>query len=328
IVYYRVPGKKSKKREYFGRGLEGQRKACRRDTELAGQKKKPGRREPTPTFSELTKAYLVAKEGSVTESTMNSMLYKIHNVICPEIGHTAVGGLTPSRIDRFVNKRLKTVKKTTVHRDLSVIQAILRWAVKRQYIAKNPIEQCEMPKRDDLNIQPATVAEIKSLLKHSPEHLKRVLTICTYTGARPGPVEVFSLQYENVNWHDKTITILSADRGGLKQREIPLHPNFLKQLKAWHKADRNNGYIIRYNGEKIRSIKTAYKHAKEKAGITRKLPLYSLRHFFVTAILKRGGDLKTTSNMAGHTRTSTTTTHYQMTDTDMARAAIGKLPAL
>jgi len=26
IVYYRVPGKKSKKREYFGRGLEGQRK--------------------------------------------------------------------------------------------------------------------------------------------------------------------------------------------------------------------------------------------------------------------------------------------------------------
>ncbi len=328
IVYYRVPGRKSKKREYYGRGMEGQRKARQRDKELSGQKKKLDRRESTLAFYKLADAYSIAKESSITESTRSSMMYKLDRVIGPEIGQTAVGYLTPYRIDQFVAKRLKSVKKTTVHRDLSVIQAILRWAVKREYIARNPLEGYEMPKRDDLIIRPATVAEIKALLTHSPEHLKRALTICAYTGARPGLVEVFSLTYESVNWLDKSITIKSAEKGGLKFREIPLHPRFLAQLKAWHKADGHNDYIIMFNGEPIKSIKTAFKRAKEKAGINLKLPLYSLRHFFVTAILKRGGDLKTTSNMAGHSRISTTTDIYQSIDTDMARSAIAKLPSL
>ncbi|KKM17110.1 hypothetical protein LCGC14_1679050 [marine sediment metagenome] len=214
IVYYRVPGKKSKKREYFGRGLEGQRKARQRDKDIGARKKRPSRPSTTPTFTELAKVYLLAKEGSMTDSTRDSTLYKLYGIVDPEIGGIPVGELTQHRVDQFVNKRLRTVKKTTVHRDLTVIQAILRWAVKRKYIAENPIDGYDMPVRDDQVIRPATIAEIKALLTHSPEHLKRVLTICAYTGARPGPVEVFSLKWGDVNWHDKTITVTQQKRAG------------------------------------------------------------------------------------------------------------------
>ena len=77
-------------------------------------------------------------------------------VILPEFGTVPAMSITPKKIDRYVKKRLTEkriikhgakrqvigpAKKTTVHRELSDIKAVLNWAVRRNIIAFNPIEK-------------------------------------------------------------------------------------------------------------------------------------------------------------------------------------------
>ncbi|HEA67964.1 MAG TPA: site-specific integrase [Desulfobacterales bacterium] len=340
ICQYRIPGKKNKTQEYFGRGLEAERKARDRNQEILDSQK-PIRKahRPSPSFWDLAQAYIVAKEGSITTSTKDDLFYKLNGNILPEIGHLPTAQVTPYRIDQYVYKRLNTVrsfqnplipprkiKATTVHRELSIIQAILNFAAKRQYILDNPIKGYEMPKRDDEIIQPPAHHEILAILEHSPAHLERAIVICYFTGLRPG-VELFGLTFDDINWTDRTILIRSAKKGGLKKREVPLHQEFFGYLMRW-KNQKRQKYIIEYKGKPISSIKKSFITAKMKAGITRRMPPYAFRHNFASILLRRGANLKTTSELLAHTRTETTTRIYQHIDMDLARDAISKLPPL
>ena len=241
------------------------------------------------------------------------------------------------RMDQYVNKRLKSVKKTTVHRELSDIQAVLNWAVKQKYLAFNPIHAYEKPERDDQQIRPPSPGETQKIIDHAAGHLIRAVTLSVYTGMRPGARELFSRQWHDVDFEAKTIFVISARKGGrLKSRNIPLHPQLLRSLYIWHYEDRKfefkNGKfpqtVIHFRGRQIASVKTAFKTAKEKAGIERRIRLYDFRHAFASYALKGNADLKSTSEILGHSRTETTTRIYQHTDLEMHRAAIEKIPDL
>ena len=56
--------------------------------------------------------------------------------------------------------------------------------------------------------------------------------------------------------------------------------------------------------------------------------MYDFRHAFATEILRSGGDLKSASEMLGHTRTDTTTRVYQHTNPEQYRQNIERLPSL
>ncbi|MFC1880802.1 tyrosine-type recombinase/integrase, partial [Thermodesulfobacteriota bacterium] len=100
-------------------------------------------------------------------------------------------------------------------------------------------------------------------------------------------------------------------------------------MRTWFDADKNPaGHIINYRGRAVKSVRTSYATAKRKAGITRRLRLYDFRHAFATALLSGGADLKSTSELIGHSRTDTTTRIYQHTNFAMHRAAVGILKPL
>jgi integrase len=110
---------------------------------------------------------------------------------------------------------------------------------------------------------------------------------------------------------------------------VPVHPDFLGHLKAWYKNDQQQDvHIIRYNGKPIKSIKRSFAHAKKMAGITRRLRPYDFRHAFATWVLGEGADLKSTSEILGHSSTKITTRVYQHTNMAMWREVINKLPVL
>ena len=234
--------------------------------------------------------------------------------------------LSADALDKYVAKRAQAAKMTTVHRELSDLQACLNWAVKRRLLPHNPVAGYEKPKRDDAIIRPPTTEEIKAILSHAPDHLKRALTISYYVGLRPGRSELFGLTWESVDLNTGHIHVESAKKGGIRHRSVPLHPAFLKSLKRWHKDDGGRGHLIHFNGKPIKSLKTTWTNTKAKAGITRRMRLYEWRHAFATAMLAAGGDLKSTSELLGHTRPDTTVRVYQHTDAVMHRNNINRLP--
>lgn len=333
IVIYRS-GSKHKK-EYFGRGIDAQKKALERNEELhLNQYQKGGiPKALTPTFVDLANAYTQSRSSHMQPVSLKNLMYKLHSVIIPAIGHLKAMSITPAIMDRYVRNRLSLGRKrTTVHRELSDIMAVMSWATKRRLIDHNPLSGYEKPPRDDEILAPPSVEEIRAILKFSPDHLVRALTICYYTGLRPGRSELLGLTWDDVDFEKDQILIRSAKKGGLRFRAVPLADRFRENLLAWREADKGLGCvvkeIIRYKGQPVASLKHSFTTAKRKAGITRRLPMYAFRHAFATALLESGADLKATSELMGHTRPDTTMRIYQHTKAGLYKKAISGITAL
>ncbi len=364
IVQYRkgtIKDAPERTREYFGRGIDGEKKARERDKELDNRPWK--RRTPknsSPLFFELVNAYLESRVGIIEQSTMAYLKIKMANVILPELGQTPAIKLNPRRFDQYVAKRLKTqktttichgpggtlrkkkpitgpdgapayIKRSTVHRELCDIQAVLNWSVANKYLTHNPAAGYQKPKRDDEIIAPPTADETRRLLKQAPPHLLRALVISYYTGIRPGHVELLTLKWTDVDFGAGSIFIRSAKKNGPRSRSVPLHKDFADLLRKWRALDESNGageYIVQFRGRPVKTIISSFKTAKKNAGISRRLRPYDFRHAFATAALRAGSDLKATSELLGHSRPDTTTRIYQHVDTELKRDVIEKLPPL
>jgi integrase len=260
-------------------------------------------------------------------------------VILPELGHLKAAQLTPARLDLYVARRLKTArtlldgskrypKRTTIHREISDIKAVLAWSVRRRYIAFHPAAGFEMPRRDDAILMPPSADEVQRLVDVAPDHLRRGILLSYYLGLRPGARELFALTWQDVDIDGGTVLVRSAAKGGPRLRIVPIHAGLAPIIAGWREADGGKGPLIHYQGRAVASLKRSFITAKARAGIKRRLPMYGLRHAFASILLAAAADLKSVSEILGHSRPDTTTRIYQHTDRAMHVSAIAKLPEL
>jgi len=315
--------------EYFGRGEAARKAAVRRDKELkedTGQRKK--RKDGSPLFVAVAEEYMNANMARISGSDMRALFWKLRGVIFPVIGSKPCMSITHSVLDKYVSDRLKAGrKKTTIHRELSYIRAILNFAVDRKLLSESPFSGYKMPKRDDTMIVPPTHADFCAILEKAPPHLKRCILITYYTGLRPGPVELFSLTWGAFDLVAGTVAVVSANKGGIPFRSVPLHPELLEHLAVWKEEDKNSetDFVIHWNGKPVQSIKSAWRSTLKRAGVDRRIRPYSLRHKTISDMLANGADVKTVSEIVGHADPAMTMRVYQQTNTAMKTSAVGLL---
>jgi integrase len=355
IVHYRIrDGKKLKpRREYFGRGSGAETKARERDADLAFMRhsKSPAPDNISPLFSELAAQYLTGRIASIEPTTYSVLKYKLKALLLPEFGNTESLKITKERIDQYVIKRQALgLKNATISREITDIQAIMNWAVGRALISQNPLSGYKKPRPDPEIITPPTLTEMKAIDKFAPPHLQRALKIIFYTGSRPGR-EILSLKWSSVNFDQNSMRIISAKKHGLKYRDVPLYKEFRDLLEAWKEEDVkrvkvlgarvqekqkdeelekkiNNMSIVNYKGASIKSLQTSWGRVKRLSGITRAIRPYSYRHAFVSMMLDAGADLKSVSEIVGHSNPTLTLRVYQHTNKLMHQNAINKLPMM
>ncbi|MCP4023569.1 MAG: site-specific integrase [Desulfobacteraceae bacterium] len=357
-----VDGQKKWKWEYFGKSPSAALQAEKRNNEL----KSNGTIRPYEkkrslagnlTFEDLALEYLRIKTSSdLSKKSGENLTYALISVIIPELGHLQAAGLTYGRLNQYVGKRLKTKKmvrkgtksnprhepiknpdgsfqmisRSSVNRELCDIQAILNWGVQNEFLLKNPIKGFKKPKRDDAIIKPPDKRETQKILSESADHLIRALKISYFTGLRPGDAELFGLTWDDIDFENETIFIVSAKKRGLPHRTVPIHPELMFDLRQWHREDKSKTCreIITWQDKPVKSVDSAFAGAKRRAGIHRRIRLYDFRHAFVTNILSAGGDLKSVSEIAGHSRPDTTQKIYQHTNIELHRQQIAKVPSL
>lgn len=331
VCYYRVPdpgGKSRVKKEYFGRGMDAENAAYRRNDELALKKRRPVKTKTAPKFYDLAKSYTISRNFNA--NSKKQLEIRLIATILPLLGNKTATQINDADMDKYVAKRRAGgVKDNTICREITDIKAILNWAATRRprLIPGNPIGTYKKPRANDEIILPPTIREAKAILKASSPHMIRIFKLSYYLGLRPGAVELLSLNWLNVNWENQTIRIMSAHKGGPVSRDVPIHPGFLEDMKAWHEKDKKKGPIIHYHGKPIKKFQTSWKGALKRAGITRRLRPYDLRHFFITHALENGADIKALSEIVG-SRPETLMRHYQHVSTELRRQTVAKIPPL
>ena len=266
----------------------------------------------------------------MTDATVKSLEYKIGHIILPEIGQVTAHEMTHSVLDRFVSTRkIDGVKNRTIRDDLTYIRAVMNFAMQRGLIVSNPVAGYALPRDDSDRIRPPNRAEFDAILAHAPPHTRRAMLTALYTGARPGPKELYSLQWSQVDFFNRTITIISAEKGGLDTREIPIASKFMELLKQWKTEDEEagvrHGYIIHFRGSKVFSIRKGWETAMRKAGITRRIRRYDLRHMVASELLAAGVDIVTVSRILGHKSPMQTMTTYMHVGNPQKKDAMGRL---
>jgi integrase len=317
--------------EYYGRGPTAEAKARERDRELDFKRTKPRlKEEQGPSFFELAEDYLVQRNFNANSEKQCKI--RLASIIVPTLGDKTALLLSHDDLDRYIATRRKTVKMSTIRRELTDIKAILNWAAKRRppLLPFNPVRDFQLPPADDAVIPPPTQQEVGAILAHANERLVRAIKLAYFTGLRPGKVEMLSLRWDSVLWDTGVIRITSADKGGPKLREVPIHPDFEKELKAWRDSDNNPyGPIIHQNGRPVKCLHVAWAFAKKNAGIParRRLRLYDLRHWYATTAIESGCDYKTLSEIMGSSP-ETLRKHYQHVSSAARISLVNRMPDL
>lgn len=343
IVYYRQPQPNKPnyvKKVYFGRGPDAEIAATKFNNELALKKRHLAKENYGPTIGELARSYGNSKNFNA--NSKKHLGIRLQANILPFFGHLHAIQLKDQDLDNYVHRRRTCVRKTkkgkiiktgvkdaTIARELTDLQAILNWSARRRppLIRFNPVLYYKAPKEDNEIILPPTPEETAAIIKHASPHLVRAVKLSYYLGLRPGAVELLQLNWTDINWKSGTILVRSAHKGGPIRRHVPLHDDFIEELETWWISDGKKGSIISYNGKSIKSLRRTWTATLKRAGITRRIRPYDLRHNFITMALEGGADIKALADVVGSSP-ETIRKYYQHVTKKQHRKTVSKIPPL
>ena len=294
-----------------------------RESFMPAEVEKPAKLD---SLEEVFKAYLVDRIH--TKTGVEWQLYSMRTALSM-YAETPVSDMTADDINRIKTaETVKGVKGVTIAGRMRVLRTLLRWAVKHGYMDAVP-EWPEMPPLIYEKLVPPTPAEIRAMLDVAPEHIKRVIILGSQMGIRVGPSELLRLRWSDVDIKRKVVRVPSSRKNPREPwREVPIREELLPMFEKWKETDASTYavYVVNRKGKQIGSIKKAWALTLKKAGITRRIRPYDLRHTFATEAIAAGVDIGTVASLMGHTDPTMLLNHYQHVMTRQKIAAVEALP--
>ena len=177
------------------------------------------------------------------------------------------------------------------NRYLSLIRAIFNRSVKTwDWLQKAPtITLYREPK---LRVRYLTPLEIKRLLEELPDHQKPIFVCSIMTGLRRS--NVLNLRWEQVDFERDAIVISGDEMKAGRTHVVPISPTLKKILLE--QVNKHPRYVFTYNGKRIKDIKTAFRNALKRAGIT-DYRWHDNRHTWASLLIQNGVPLNELQEM-------------------------------
>lgn len=247
-----------------------------------------------------------------------------------ELGMLPVKMIEQSHI-RSVMEKMNTanVKSVTVRARMSVLRTVLRWAASMGW--RESVAFPKLPAAHYERLVPPTAEELSNLLLVAPPHIARVIILGAKCGVRVGPSELFRLTWADVDFDQQAIIVHGAKKNlASPWREVPIQDALMPLFVQWYNEDRARGleYLIHFHGKPVKKIQTAWEITLRRAGISRRIRPYDLRHAFATNLIAGGVDIGTVAKLMGHSTPTMVLTHYQYVMDSQKRAAVNALPEL
>jgi len=246
------------------------------------------------------------------------------------LGATPVDEIGRAQLQSVMDEMGKAnVKPVTVRARMSVLRTVLRWAAAQGF--RGPVDCPALPPAHYEQFIPPTPEELAAILQHAAPHIARVVILGAQCGVRVGPSELLRLTWGDVDLHQRVLRVHGARKNPYALwREVPIRESLLPVFSRWQREDAALGmeYLIHYQGKPVNKIQTGWEEALRRAGITRRIRPYDLRHAFATEAIAAGVDIGTVARLMGHSSPSMILMHYQYVMDGQKRAAVEALPDL
>lgn len=305
-----------------------------------------------PSAADLFEAWLTGDVTSrIKPSTYESYYYCMRGYVIPHFSQREYAQLSEKSIVEFVNSihRNGDISVSYQKKILSIFKTALREISKNSPGYAALIELVTLPKSKPSAEVPVFSMKEQRLIEYavqSSEDLRILgIILCFYTGIRLG--ELCALKWSDIDFEAGTMSIsrsvsrirnfetsetktqlyVGTPKSNTSCRKIPL-PAFLLKMAEENRLGpvSENCYVLSGNADPFdpRVYQRLYKNLLKKAGIrTRKF--HAIRHTFATRALELGVDIKTLSEILGHSNVSITLNVYAHSLMEQKKKAIDKL---
>lgn len=158
--------------------------------------------------------------------------------------------------------------------------------------------------------------EVGAIIDAAPSPKYRAAFMLCY-GAGLRTDEVVHLLPHHI---DSERMLIRVEQGkGKKDRQVMLSLHLLEELRACWKRYRPEEFLIegKHRGQPIdaTSIQRAFREARERAGVQKRVTPRSLRHAFATHLIEQGTNLRKVQALLGHQSLNTTAVYVHLAKT-------------
>ncbi len=305
-------------------------------------------------FESILDEWLSHKKISVKESTYIRYKNSIENHIKPRLGRYNVVEINNVLIENFVSELL-TIGKINSKGGLSpksvtdiliIVKEVFDFAQANGLATACNFNNIHMkrPNREMRVLSCSEMHQLITVLLTDTDLCKLGVLLSLFTGIRIG--ELCALQWDNISILEKAVKIdktmqrlqtdetvvnsktkihISEPKSFASVRIIPL-PDFIIELLNNHHGTKN-GYFLTGEVKQFiepRTMQNRFKSYLKEADID-DANFHSLRHTFATRCIESGFDVKTLSEILGHSSVKITLDKYVHSTMEQKRANMNKL---
>lgn len=296
------------------------------------------------TVKQLTTEWLYVTRNRIKESTAANYRMKLDKHILPAFGEKNIAMLAAKDIYAFIENKLKAGLSARYVTDIIVLlKSIYRYAC-REYAVRSVLDGIILPKKKRTEVKMLNKEQQKTLsffLNTNRTTTTLGVALSLYTGVRIG--ELCALQWQDIDLVNSTLTVrktiqriqtfggkhktelvITEPKSTNSLRTIPIPDCIMPMVRQF--ADKSGAYVLSGKNKPIepRTMQNRFKRILNNANLP-SINFHSLRHAFATGALELGFDIKTLSEILGHSSIEVTLNRYIHSSMGRKRACMNLL---
>lgn len=301
-------------------------------------------------FEIISNKWIENKKLSVKDSTLAHYKMILDKHIFPLLGRYDISDVTSDIILQYMNRLIIDGYATKTAVDiLNVIKNIMKYAKHKGFCCNCDLSIISL-KICKSEIETLTTFEQKKLCNYIENNLDNRnfgILLCLCTGIRIG--ELCALKWSDIDISEKILNInktmlrisnnyfadncktkiiITSPKSECSVRQIPISNNIIDVMKKLNRTD--NAYVLTGSADNFiepRNMQYYFKTVLKKCEI-RNVKFHILRHTFATRCVENGFEIKSLSEILGHSSIKITLDRYVHSSMDLKRKNMDKVDLL
>lgn len=322
---------------------------------ILNQNKLLARSKEEYIFKDVLQLWLEDSRVRLKEATIYRYSYLIETHILPELGKMKVNQITGTIINRYLAEKSQCgrldgksgLSPAYVRSIMLIVSAALRFASENEMCdpLRTQINKPPLQPKEPMILSRELQIQLENELLQNMDETKIGVYISLYTGLRIG--EICALSWDDIDLCNRvvyvrhTVVRIRTEEGKVATKQvidqpktkaslrcIPICSNLLSVL-TMYVGKSPSKYVVSGDSQFLspRTYEYRYKKLLEQSGIPH-INYHALRHTFATRCIEAGVDVKSLSEILGHSSVSITLNTYVHSSMDLKREQLEKLSVL